>query len=403
MLFLKKHRSSFLSRLGFGFPNIDKKKRPLFWVHAVSMGETKAIAPFAKRLKERFPECILVISSVTETGHAEAKKNIFFADYFLFLPWDFSFIVQRIVKKIAPDFLFLAEGDLWYNFLRTAKANGAKIALLSGKISERSFHRFLMVPRWTNTLFSLIDFIGVQNKVYEKRFLSLVQDKNRVKVTGNLKFDTDLEFITPEIETTYRKRLNLPKGTPFLIIGSTHEGEEELLLDIASLLFTKIPELKIALVPRHPERFSRVAELIKKKNIPFIQWSSLERVTDQKLILVDTMGQLRLFYQMGTVAIVGGSFVAIGGDNILEPVWYGVPVLFGPHMHAQEELVTRVLEAKAGFSVTEETLFPLLLKLLSEPELRAEYGLHGKNLFLECTGSLQRTFDALNKESFLIH
>ncbi len=326
-----------MQRLGFFLPQMEK----VIWIHAVSVGEVKAAAPFFQLLKKQFPSHRFCITTTTATGFVEAKKIN--ADQHLYLPLDFSFSANRFVQKINPECLFLIEGDLWPNLLKAMKKKG-KVFLVSGKMSERSFKRFSLFPKLTSKLFSHLDLLCVQSEEHANRFAHFVPEK--VKVTGNLKFD--MAPVKTEM---------LPRD--FLTIACTHRHEEELLLDRLHGI-----DLPIFLAPRHPERFSEVASLLLKKNISFAHFSEEK---EAKVILVDRMGALPICYSQSKIAIIGGSFVPnIGGHNLLEPALYGCPTIFGPYTHKQIDLVNKILDAKAGRKATLENLVESIHQILED-------------------------------------
>lgn len=387
-----KYKETLSKRLGYGFPDIAKKGRKLIWIHVVSVGETRAMIPLIKAIRSDYPDAILIISSITETGHAEAKRSIPFADHHVYLPFDFSWIVRPIVAQCKPDLVIVCESDFWYHFLTEAKKQGAHLALVNGKVSEKSFKRYGYFSWFTRHLFNPFDLLCVQNGTYKKRFEKLGLPAEKIHVTGNLKFDDRALFLNPEQLKVWKEKLGIHGETPILTVGSTHEDEEKMIIDLLPPLWITFPNLKVLLVPRHPERFNVVAGLLQKHGIPF------QRYTDKgflhaPLVLVDAMGQLRNCYQVSTLAIVAGSFVShIGGHNILEPLWYGVPVIFGPYMHAQQDLVSLVSEYEAGIQIPAAQLEPLITHFIQDKAYSTQLGENGKRLLDSVQGSTERTW-----------
>ncbi len=385
LIFLKKYRSSFAQRFGFHFPQIDKGNQKLVWIHAVSVGETKAIAALAKLIKDS--GAILLISSITETGHAEAKRSIPFADYFVFLPFDFSWIIKPIVKGVKPDLVICSETDIWYNFLKSAKKNKASNILVNGKISERSFKGLQVFSFFSKKLFGLLDLLAVQNEEYKQRFEQLGVNPNLLNVTGNLKLDEKIEINSTD---TIIDTLGLTKEDFVIVLGSTHAPEEKLILKKLQTLFHTYPKIKILVVPRHPERFDSVASIIAAHDPDY---GRLSRGTTGKIILIDTMGLLKSCLQIANLAIIGGSFVpGIGGHNITEPAQYGVPVLFGPFMHNQPDFPEIILKNRAGEQITLDQLSHTVQNLFENPQKLQKMGLEGKNLLTRMQGSTQATW-----------
>jgi len=395
MAFHKKYRNSLKQRVGIGFPEINKGKKTLIWVHAVSMGETKAIAALAKKLKKRSENVILLFSTVTETGLAEGKKSIPEADYHVFLPFDFNWIIKPIVKRVKPDRVILCETDFWYNFLNASKVEGAHLSVVNGKISVNSLKRFLKFPSFSRKLFSLIDSYCVQSNHYKERFLQLGIPEEKITVTGNIKFDSSFPKLSKEELNNWKLKLGIQPDDHVLVAGSTHDPEEKIILEACEKVWKTDPKLKVLIVPRHPERFDEVAQLLKKRGIEFSRYSE-KSSRETPVVLVDAMGVLRQCYQSATLAVVAGSYTPkVGGHNIVEPCWYGVPVLFGPHLHSQPELLELVKEYQAGIQVDSSQLSHAIERLLLDTEQRKSLGQAGSRLVADLKGATDRTINAL--------
>lgn len=334
-LLQKKYRGTILKRLGFRLPPPSDKSS--IWIHMVSMGETKIMAPIYKKLRQQYPQTPIFLSTTTTTGQAEAKRSLPNADAYFLLPLDFSWIMHRLVKRLKAQLLILSESDFWMNQMLAVKKNGGKVVLLNGKLSERSAKRFSHVPRFSKKLFGAMDLLCAQNTEYASRISALCPSAP-ITVTGNLKLSIPTKKLTLEEKETWRKKLGIAQGEKVITIGSTHENEEALIL--ANLKTSA----KILLVPRHPERFAKVKKFIQDLNNP-------------KIIVVDQMGVLTTCYQLSELAIVGGSFQpGVGGHNIFEPIQANIPVIFGPYMETQKELVQLILGAKAGIQTPVENL-----------------------------------------------
>jgi len=392
--FKKKYRTSLMQRFGFDFPEVDKKNKPLIWIHAVSVGETRAIASLAKMLKGDYT---LLISSITETGHEEAKRTLAFADYHVFLPLDISFIIKPILKRVNPDFVLISETDLWFQFLKASKNNGAKIMLVNGKVSDRSAKRLQWVPFFSKKLYGLIDFFCVQNKIYSERFLFLKVPGDKIAIIANLKFDEEVAVLEIQEIELFKKKLGINSNSKVLVVGSTHEPEEKIILNALEPIFKKYSDLKVLIVPRHPGRFNEVEKELILLNLPFCRYSKTENC-NQKIVLIDAMGLLRKCYSVATIAIVGGSFIQrVGGHNILEPLAYRVPVLFGPYMHSQPDFSELVLNHQAGVQVKEEDLKNVVDDLLVNPERCFMLGDSGFKLISQFKGSTKLTLELFRK------
>ncbi len=401
LIFKKKYRNNILQRLGCKFPQIEKSGRRLIWIHAVSVGETKAISSFVKRIKAEPNPPVILFSNTTETGHSEACQTIK-ADYHVYLPFDFGWIIKRIVKKVSPDLVILCESDFWVNFLHTAKRIGAQIAVINGKISERSAKRLAKWPTFASKLFSPVDFFCIQNQLYLDRFVQLGVLKPKCMISGNIKFDSEYPSMPERELIEWQKRLGITPDDLVIVAGSSHHGEESLIMRIFTSLSKDFPTAKLLIVPRHPERFDEVGRLLSTGSVSFSRLSQNNANPQTKIILIDAMGHLRQMYQLADIAIVCGSFVKnIGGHNILEPSWYGVPVLFGPYMHNQPELVDLVLENEAGLQVDGSLLPSVLSELLSDQEKRNRLGSHGVQLTSKIHGATAKTILFLKEKAFL--
>lgn len=397
-IFYSKYQALF-KRLGFGFPEIQKKeKRFTIWIHAVSLGETKAIISLAKKIKLQFPESILIISNTTETGHEEAKRALSFADYRVFFPLDFLFVMSPLLGKVKPDLVIVTENDFWWNFLRLSKLNGASICVVNGKLSERSEKRFNKFKFFSDKIFSEIDLFCVQNLEYKERFKQLDIDDKKIVITGNMKLEAEGSKLSIEERDKLKNQLGILPHQEVLVLGSTHFPEEELFLDSLVKIWVKFPSLKVLLAPRHPERFEEVALLLETREILFSRMSENHEFKKEALVvLVDVMGRLKECYQLATIAVVAGSYTEkIGGHNIMEPCEYGVPVIFGPYMYSQKELERHVLQAAAGLQVSRENLTEEIFKLLSDTRMCQQMGVNGEKLFSSMHGSSQCTMDAIN-------
>lgn len=363
-----KYKGSLKERFGIKLPPAPKGK-PVIWMHGVSMGETKVLIPLYNHLATAHPNATFYISGVTKTGHEEAKKRFPNANHF-YLPLDHSHIMGKLHDQIQPDLFVLSESDFWYNQLRLCKERGVKTLLINGKISDRSAARFQKVPHFAKSLFSNLDHLCVQNDDYRVQFQKLGVLSDRITVTGNLKLAIPPKLLSNEERASWRKKLGIQEGEKVITIGSTHEGEEELLI-------SQMPtSAKILLVPRHPERFEEVKKRFHGKNV----------------VVVDQMGVLTICYQLSDLAIVGGSFVpGIGGHNIYEPVQAGIPVVFGPYMEQQKELVELVLSQNVGIQLEASEL----AKALNQADQLFE---NARSLSTREPTPLQKTLPLLPKE-----
>jgi 3-deoxy-D-manno-octulosonic-acid transferase len=348
-------------------------------------------------MKKELPDANFVISSITETGHAEAKRSLPEAEGYFFLPLDFSCLMKKTVKVVNPDLLILVEGEFWFQLLKETNRAGAKTVLVNGKLSERSFKRFSLLSFFSRKLFSYIDEFSLQSERYEKPFLQLGVPKEKIAVTGNLKLDVAFAPSSESEKEAWKKELGITDQDCVVVIGSTHEPEEKMLLSELAQVWAKIPHLKVIIVPRHPERFAQVAAMLKENRYPTLVYSQrAQKRGDEKVVLIDAMGLLLRSYQIAEVAIVAGSYVShVGGHNIFEPVQVGVPVLFGPYMRAQLDLVDLVVKSGAGKQVEISQLSEELLSLLTNRASWEAMHERCKVVTAQSQGSTERAWDRI--------
>jgi len=385
----RKHRKSFLEKLGFNLPFFTLPGgEKCIWVHSISMGETRAVVPLVEQIRRHLPNASIVISTTTETGLAEAKRSMPELDHYFYLPLDFSWTMRRLTRRLKPDLLILVESDFWYNLVSYNK----KVVLVNGKISETSQSRFKRFPFFTKALFSQLDLLCLQSQRFASRFENLGVAPSKIVVTGNLKFDQPAAHLDIE---RWRSDLGIRPTDKIITLGSTHDPEEDQLISAILPLFDQFQHLKILLVPRHPERFPAVAALLDKKKIHYAKFSDhLPKQGNERIILIDAMGILSACYQLSDIAIVGGSYVThVGGHNIFEPAALGIPVLFGPHMETQKDLVDAVIHGGAGKQVLLQNLASTLEEMLKTPPLQMKQA--GLKLAEEVQGSTERTWKSI--------
>ncbi len=395
---LGKYRESLSQRLGLKMPPpFVRGEGPVIWIHVVSVGETKAVAPLYKKIRSMIPQAQLVISSVTETGFAEAKRSLPNADSYFFLPLDFSWLMKKAVRRIKPHLLILVEGEFWYHLLKSVKDEGGHVALVNGKLSERSAKRFAWASFFTKKLFGLIDCFCLQSSRYLERFREIGIPDNKLQVTGNIKLDASPALLTPDQKISLQRELGITLEDRVVVIGSTHDPEEEWLLSALDKVWSEIPKVKILIVPRHPERFAKVSALLNARGAFVGSYTQREQMKgDERVVLIDAMGLLMRCFQLAEVAIVGGSFTSgIGGHNIFEPVQVGVPVLFGPHMETQLDLVELVVKSGSGLQVSLAELPTALKNLLVNKTLWNQMHRHALKAAEEARGSTERTWQSV--------
>ncbi len=369
---------------------------PPIWLHAVSVGEVMAAAPLARELVSRRPDLPLLVSTVTDTGRGVAEQRLP-AKQFTFFPLDFPWAVRPALDRLRPRAVLLTETEIWPNFLRACDLRGIPVVLVNGRISPRSFPRYRRVGRLFARVLRGIGLFCMQTPEDADRVLALGAPRERVHVVGNLKFDLAGDLSEGGGDgPAVRQMLGLTPAQPVLVAGSTHRGEEGSVLEAFQAVRRAIPELRLVLAPRHPERLGEVEGLLDRAGLRWIRRSRLPHKPPADVILVDTMGELARLYAAGTVAFVGGSLVPIGGHNVLEPAACGAPVLFGPHMGNFAEMGKLFREQGAGCEVRDaEELTTTVLRLLREPATLRRMGESGRAIVDTHRGAARRTVELL--------
>lgn len=380
----RSYRARLAQRFGIGYPRLDK----CIWVHAVSVGEVQAAVPLIRALAARFPRHRLLVTTVTPTGAARVEAVFGDTVSQAYIPFEMPIAVDRFFASVNPELALIMETEIWPNLYRGCGVRDIPLVLVSARISPRSvggYRRFL--PLFRETLSHGI-IIAAQSKADAERFRSLGASPVRTWVTGNIKFDIKLpDTLAADGQ---RLRAELFGARPVWIAASTHEKEEQIVLDAHRLLTRRRPGLLLLLVPRHPQRFGDVRSLIEKSGFSCVARSDVRACTRQDdVFLGDTMGELPLFYAASDIAFVGGSLVSVGGHNLLEPAALGLPVLIGPHMFNAQEIADLFLERGACRMVNDaDSLAEGVSELLAEPAEAQRIGSLGREIVQENRGAL---------------
>jgi 3-deoxy-D-manno-octulosonic-acid transferase len=398
-LLSKRFRKALPQRMGF-FQSLSFK-RPI-WVHAASVGEVFCSIPLLKKIKNKFPHSRIVLTTMTSTGNETATSYLPETDQVLFVPIDHPLIIRRTIKKIQPSLLLIAETELWPNLLRSCGKKGIPIILFNGRISQRSFRRYLLFKFFFKECLQYISLFLMQTEEDQKRIIKIGGESQKTRAVGNLKFDQPFPSFTPETRNGIAKTLGLSGKETVLIAGSTHSGEEEILVTFFKELKKKDHNLLLILAPRHLERLEEVERILKKEALSWLRKTSLPIVagrSDQEhpeVILLDTIGELMGIYSIGTLVFVGGSLVPIGGHNPLEPLFFRKGVLFGPYMFNFLEISSHLIEAGGAIQVSKkEELFSQLKRLLSDEGARKELGEKGYQFLQKHQGATERMLEEI--------
>jgi len=366
----------------FGFLGAEEQKQGqamTIWLHGASVGEVLLARILIKELEVILPEADFVLSTMTEQGMEVARRQAGEKVRCIYAPIDLVGIVGRAIRKIKPSLYICLETELWPAFLLEAKRSGVKLVLLNGRLSERSFQRYQLAKGFMTKILSCFSMISVIQLTDAKRYMSLGADPEKIRVLGNAKYDQDMESLALESEEQYRTWLKLRQGQPLFVAGSTHTGEEEMLLSVFQDLkkATGMQDLIWVVAPRHLQRLAEVEGMLKQKQVPYERLSDVKgsgRRTDT--ILVDSMGDLVGFYSIASYVFCGGSLVERGGHNIMEAAIFGKPVFYGPSMKDFSDAAELLESAGGGFPVSgPEALTESILYFMDHPE---EYDTAGR-------------------------
>lgn len=381
------YRVRWQERLGL-VPPVQESK--VIWIHAVSMGETLAAVPLVKSLLADYPSYQIVMTSTTPTGAAQVAKNFSDRVIALHTPYDLPDCVNRFLKRVHPSLGIILETELWPNLLFACSCRQIPLMLANARLSARSCQGYRRIAPLARQMVNSFALVAAQAPLDGERFLALGLERHRLQVTGNIKFDIQLPADLAARGQALRAGWGKPR--PVWVAASTHEGEESIILTAFQLVRAQFNDLLLILVPRHPERFAKVKQLCLQAKYRVAQRSQGDAVTENTDILLgDTLGELMLFYATADIAFVGGSFVHIGGHNLIEPAILGVPVLTGPELHNFVDISQLLLKAGGAQIVTDaDTLAQALITLLQDPAKRSETGEKARTAVLANTGALAK-------------
>jgi 3-deoxy-D-manno-octulosonic-acid transferase len=362
---------------------------PGLWLHAVSVGEVSAAAALVRALRERHPEVPFVLTTATPTGRAHAAALFGAGIDVRFLPYDTPGSVRRFLARVRPRAAIIMETELWPNLLHECGRRGVPVLFASARLAASSVPRY----RRFGTLFSAglrNAWVAAQTTADADRFIALGAAPVRTQVVGNLKFDMRLGEAAAEDGLTLRDRYL--GGRAVWTAGSTHEGEEDIVLEAHAMVERAVRGALLVLVPRHPQRFEAVAALLERRGLVFDRRGQSETVrSEAQVLLLDTMGELTAFYAASDAAFVGGSLVPVGGHNLLEPAALGLPVITGPYTQNAPEIARLLMAAGGAFEVAGSTeLADAAGRLLADPALRARMGESARRVVETHRGSLAR-------------
>jgi 3-deoxy-D-manno-octulosonic-acid transferase len=376
--------------------------RPVIWLHAVSVGESIAARPLLKALRAQYPGHAILVSNTTETGRGVAS-TFPEPDLCIYFPFDFLPAVSHVLDRIKPQIIIIMETEIWPNFTREAFGRGIPVILANGRISDRSFGRYQSFSWFFRQALQLFSTLCMQTDTDRERIIAIGAPQENTIRSGNLKYDIPFRPIPEDEKVALRCRYRIPAGMTVFTAGSTHPGEEELVLNAYRELLSNNVNLILVLVPRHPERADAVARMVESGGFAYRRRTQLaddgpDLFQGGAVLLVDTVGELMELYALSDAVFVGGSLVPTGGHNLLEPASVGVAMVFGPHMTNFREIAGLVLQYGAGIQVETAAGFVESCRaLLTSPELRHVLGQNGLKLMRDNGGATERHMDVIGR------
>lgn len=368
------------------------------WVHAVSVGEVNAALRLLRRLREKHPHIPLLLSTITDTGQKIAADKAPEGVSVVYLPFDITWVLSQAFRRTNPRALVVIETELWPNIFRIASKKNVPVLIVNGRISEKSSQGYRKISFFMKKVFSHVTVFSMQSRLDAERLRLIGAEENRVQVSGNFKFDMEIRGNVPEWACPF-------KG-PVIVAGSTHEGEEALILSAYLKNLVTFPALRLILAPRHPERFQEVAALLTARNVNFVRRSELgrqhgsENPFSRNVLLLDSMGELSAVFGIADIAIIGKSFFGTGGQNPLEPAYWGKPIICGPHME-NFPFIEEFHEQGAAFETGPTSLAQTIGTLLLNPDLARTAGEKARALFVSKSGAVEKAIGIIEAHTDL--
>jgi len=385
-LFLKR-------RLGFHLPQ-PKGGRPFVWIHAVSVGEVLSLQSLVGALRAAHPDWELGFSVLTNMGYETARKNIREADHLFFVPFDLGFSVKRYFARLQPTLLVLAESEYWPRLLREARRRGCPVLVVNGRMSDRTFSRMRRLRPFALRLLGQVTRFLVQTPLDRDRLEKLGLAAEKIQVAGNLKCETRLPELSAASLAAFKREFGIRTGNKIIVAGSIHPGEETILLEAFRIARRQRPGLRLILAPRHPEKFSGFYETQAGKDLLVRKKSELDPATNWDVLVLDTIGELARTYAVADAAFIGGSLVPWGGQNLLEPAFYGKPVVFGPHMK-NFAVLAETFELGGGAKTVRTPEEIAAYFSFADPEAMEEMGRKAKDILTSLQGATDRALQAI--------
>ena len=408
-IFKKRRRKGIRIRLGIYSKDLISRlaSRKNIWIHAVSVGEVIAAAPLIENIRQRHIGYRIILSTVTETGNSAARKILLKDDIDLYLPFDLSFITRKVMGYIKPVFLILTETELWPNLILAAHKMNSKIFLVNGRISDSSFKRYRIAKALLAPVLRNIDLLCMQTQEYKERIVSLGAHRSRTVVSGNMKFDSAfLDDVSDQHREMLKEILCLHSGERLMVAGSTHPGEEDIMLSAYNKLKTQFTGLRLIIAPRHIERAHDITQIAKRLRLESALFSCLAkggRVSPENIIILDVIGKLKDIYSIAEIVFVGGSMVKRGGQNIVEPAVFAKPIVVGPYTYNFRDIIDMFLEKQAVMiAETEGFLVGVIDGLLKDRDLAKRLGQRARSVVESNRGAAERTLRFIENEGVFL-
>ena len=397
MAFTGKYRKSFIQKLGGRQTQIliNLADGPRVWIHAVSVGEVTAAAPIVASLKLKRPEIKIIFSTSTETGQQMAQQLVKGADAFIYFPLDIPFVVRKMIRLAKPDVFVMVETELWPNFLKACKFYGVKSLMVNGRVSPRSYDKYRMTRHFWKRVLADMSAAEMIAQVDAERIKSIGMAKDRTQVLGNAKYDALAAMAEPALQKEIALRVNQRAGERFFVAGSTHSGEDQIVIRVYQQLLKHHPDFKLIIVPRHVERAAAIRELLQSAELTdIITMSEINNGkirSKERVLVVDIIGELFKIYSLATIVYCGGSLVPKGGQNILEVAAWGKVIFYGPSMEDFSEEKVLLEDVGCGMTIkNEQELLQGILQSLENPEELEARGVRGKAVVAANMGAAAR-------------
>jgi 3-deoxy-D-manno-octulosonic-acid transferase len=366
------------------------------WIHAVSVGETIAAVPLVKALQNHYPQTTITITTMTPTGSEQVAQHFSDSVQHCYIPYDLPCSMKRFIRRLKPELVIVMETELWPNMVYQLHCKNIPILLANARLSERSQQGYQKILSLVKPMLNQLSAVAAQYQADGDRFLNLGLQKDKLHITGSIKFDIT---VTKQIYTQIQHLKSLwSDKRPIWIAASTHKGEDELLLEAHQQILSQYPDSLLILVPRHPERFDQVADLIQQANLRFIRKTELTYLDASiSVLLGDTMGELMSLFGTANVAFVGGSLVKHGGHNPLEPAAFALPVIMGPHTFNFASVCNKLSDAGALVTVdSTQTLASTVIHWFSNVKDARKTGEQALNVLKLNQGALEHHINLIH-------